>query len=147
MLVMAGRHDVADAAGRFDAEHIREQHLPAGELALIRQREERRGHRRTWVDHRRQVRVVEVERVRRGAEDHRAIVERLRRLPGRGLAQSGEDAARDVEQRALRFAADRRGQVFPARARQEMRERLRYSALMAACLTTGAHFAISSRMN
>ena len=45
------------------------------------------------------------------------------------------------------FAANRRRQVFPASARQEMRQRPRYSALMPACLTIGAHFAISSRMN
>src|SRR5205814_4663233 len=60
---------------------------------------------------------------------------------------AGEDAAGDVEERALRFAANVRRQVLPARARDETRERRGHSALTPACLTTGAHFAISSRMN
>src|SRR5689334_8054088 len=99
------------------------------------------------MNHRRQVRIVEVERVRRRAENDGAVFQRFGDLTRRRLAQPGEDAARDIEERALRLAANRRRQVFPARARQEAGQLLRYSALMPAVFTTGAHFAISSRMN
>src|SRR6185503_11011884 len=97
--------------------------------------------------HGRQVRVVEIEGVGRCAENHCRVARCPRDLLRGRLAQAAQDAAGDVDERAFRFLANVRWQLVPLRVDDEAREAGGYSALTPAVLTTGAHFAISSRMN
>src|SRR5438067_906745 len=96
-----------------------------------------------------EMRVVEVERVGRGAENHRTRVdvagaENVGDRRHRGMTQAAGDAAEDVEKRAFRLASHRLRHLYCGG--DEARELGGYSALMPACFTTGAHLAISARM-
>src|SRR5437763_758570 len=70
--IVLGRYGVADAACRFHAEHIGVQELAPGKFAVRGEGKKRGCNRRPGMDHRRQMRAAEIERIRRGAEDYRA---------------------------------------------------------------------------
>ena len=72
-IVVAGIDGVADAALDLDAEHERVQELRSRDRRVLRQREDRRRDRAGRVDHGLEMRVVEVERVRRDAVHQRRV--------------------------------------------------------------------------
>ena len=84
-VVVVGVHHVADAARHVDAQHQRIDHVAPGRAALLRQREHGRCDRARRMDDRLQVRVVEVEGVRRDAVDQR----RARHVDALAAAEHG----------------------------------------------------------
>ena len=126
-VVVVRVHHVADAARDVDAEHQRVDELAAARADVLGQRERRRRDRSRGMDDRLEMRVVEVEGVRRDA------VQRARRWPCRrarcarapwlaaraassctaasaasaaSMARRADRAAEPVQKRAVRFALD-----------------------------------------
>ena len=156
--VVVGRiHRIADAAFHLDAEHHRVEEVGARLRAVLRQGQQRRDDRPGRVDHRLEVRVVEVEDVRADAvhqrrvqhvhslapAEHRGLRrtrERRQRADGgieRLVARSAHGAAGPVEQRPLRFLPDRRRNVgiggaddVAGQGARDARARLRRAALL-----------------
>ena len=128
---MVGIDRVADAALGLDAERKRMDELGAADRAVLGEHEDRGRDRAGGMDHRLQVRVVEVEDVRAdaveqgGAEDVDAFAaaedaglgraaertERANRDIDRLVAGRTHGASEPVEERAHRVCANRRRQV------------------------------------
>ena len=70
-VVVAGRQQQAESALQFIARDERGQHIAPGAAALLGQREQRRQQHDRRMSRHRQIDVVEIERVRRGAVDQR----------------------------------------------------------------------------
>ncbi len=70
-VVVIGVDRVPDAARDIDPEHDRIDDLPSAGTRVLGERERRRGDRTGRVDDRAQMRIVEIERVRRDAVQHR----------------------------------------------------------------------------
>jgi hypothetical protein len=118
------RHPPADLAAdprlHFEARDERGEHVGAGKMLPLAQREHDRRDGRRAVDDRRQVRVVEVERVRLGPVRHRGE-ERARLLAARDdrrlrLAAGRVDHLADRDREWLDGAADRGAEPVGHRA-------------------------------
>ncbi len=129
---MAGIHGIADPALDLHTQHERVQELGAGDGHVFRQRKDCGSDRPRRMDHGLEMRVVEIERVRRHAVEERRMQDvdplvpsehaRLRGADERGerrqrtvhrlVARRADRAADPVEYRALRFMHDGRRDVL-----------------------------------
>ena len=142
-VVVARINGVADAALHLDAERERMNERAAMHRTVFREREERSGHGPRGMNHRAQVRIVEVERVRghaveqRGMQDVDALaasedaglrwpqegLERGERVFDSRVAGRADRAAHPVQDRTLRFVRDFNGKVGGPRFEHEARKR------------------------
>ena len=142
-VVVAGINGVADAALHLDAERERMNERAAMHRTVFREREERGGHGPRGMNHRAQVRIVEVERVRghaveqRGMQDVDALAasenaclrwpeegfERGERVFDSRMAGRADRAAHPVQDRALRFVRDLHRKIGWLRLEHEVRKR------------------------
>ncbi len=132
---MAGRDHAADPAFDLEAENEGEQQRLAADFAQLGQCERGRCDRRGGMDHRREMRIAEVEDIGAGGiqerraeridavvapDDGRLRAARKFRERGQGHLDRVGTATRErdrekVEQGTLGFAANRVGNVAPAR--------------------------------
>ena len=142
--IMPGRHRISDPAFDLDPENERRDHVPAGKPPRLRQRQNRRRDRRSRMNDRVQMGIVEIQQVGRDRIDEgraerieplrpaddrrcRGAAERRQR-PQRGrdgrIIGRAERGCEEIQDRAFRFVT-LRGDIRPRACRQRNLRALR----------------------